>query len=1003
LKNRFATLDVTISAHGAPRQELVDVLERYMADLENGVSPDEQALLAAHPDLADELLPYLESLRLLDGATREMRLPRTGTNGAHDNASPQTARQIGEYRIVREIGRGGMGIVYEAHQKSLNRKVALKILPFAAVLDQRQIARFRNEAQAAAQLHHPHIVPVFAVGQEQGVNYYAMQYIDGQSLEQAIRELRSNEIRRATNSTKGRGKANASTTTLQFPPATGLPSRKSIEHGDIFRTVARLGREAAEALHHAHEHGIVHRDIKPSNLMIDGDGKLWVTDFGLARIQSTNGVTLTGDVIGTLRYMSPEQANGSALVDARTDVYSLGVTLYELLTQTQAHPSEDRQTLIRQIINEEPVAPRKINPAVPIDLETIVLGAMARSRDDRYISAQALADDLGRFLDGKPTLARRPSLADRLGKWARRHRSLVTLAAAALVLLTIVSAGGMIMLAQEQTRTSAALADSEHNAQIAQENFERADRYFHQARSAVDQLGVQLSDRLVEIPGSESVRRDLLLDTLRYYHQFAADAGSDPALRQETALAHFKSAVIAARLGAVSDAIKEYESSQRVFEQLVSADPTRVEPPAQLALAHNNLGLLYAARSQTERARQEYLKAIEIQKRLVQEHAQNQVVAGQLAESEANLGLLLDQFGDTKGAEQSLRAAIQVLRPLADSKANQPKSSRDLAIAFNNLSFVLRTRDPAAADAASQQAIEILERLAKSSTSSGEYQDDLALCYNNRAALQIQKGDWKAAIEWHQQAIALQEKMARKSPAVVRYRSDLAISLNNLGMAYCRAGKPAEADAAFGRARDLFDTLAEDYPDELAYRSSLAALLNNQALALAGVGRHADALRVYPTAIDAQRKCTERVPDSKMMRELLSKMYYNFAQSLRATGKFEEAMQAAQARRKLWKGSSERLLGVAAELAELEDAVQSQPESAHAKILANDLNDDILATLDQAYESGWPRTIDLAEPRFIGLKKSERFAAKVVELNKRAAHSGKTELDSREPSRSQSD
>src|SRR3954453_21295799 len=455
----------------APRRELADVLERYLADLECGVAPDQQALLAAHPNLADELLPYLESLRLLDGATRDLRSLNSLKSNLSDSKST-TARYIGEYRIVREIGRGGMGIVYEAHQKSLNRQVALKILPFAAVLDQRQIARFRNEAQAAAQLHHPHIVPVFAVGQEQGVYYYAMQYIDGQSLEQAITELRTNEIRRATNSTKGRGKANASTTTPHFRPAAALPYRKSIEHGDIFRTVARLGREAADALHHAHEHGIVHRDIIPSNLMIDGDGKLWVTDFGLARIQNDNGVTLTGDVVGTLRYMSPEQAGGSTLVDARTDVYSLGVTLYELLTQAQAHPSEDRQTLIRQIINEEPVAPRKINPAVPIDLETIVLGAMARSRDDRYISAQALADDLGRFLDGKPTLARRPSLADRLGKWARRHRSLVTLAGAALVLLSIVSAVGMVLLAREQTHTSAALAESEHNAQIAQKNFE---------------------------------------------------------------------------------------------------------------------------------------------------------------------------------------------------------------------------------------------------------------------------------------------------------------------------------------------------------------------------------------------------------------------------------------------------------------------------------------------------------------------------------------------------
>jgi tetratricopeptide (TPR) repeat protein len=205
-------------------------------------------------------------------------------------------------------------------------------------------------------------------------------------------------------------------------------------------------------------------------------------------------------------------------------------------------------------------------------------------------------------------------------------------------------------------------------------------------------------------------------------------------------------------------------------------------------------------------------------------------------------------------------------------------------------------------------------------------------------------------------------------------------------MAYCRAGKPTEADAAFGRAREPFDTLADDYPDELAYRSSLAALLNNQALALAGVGRHTDALRIYATAIESQRKCCDKVPNSEMMRELLSKMYYNFGQSLRATGKFDEAMQAALARRQVWKASGERLIGVAAEMADLNEAVQGQPDAAQAKTLAKALDQDILATLNQAYETGWPRTIDLAEPRFAGLKKNDRFAAKIAELNERASH-----------------
>ena len=228
---------------------------------------------------------------------------------------------------------------------------------------------------------------------------------------------------------------------------------------EYYRTAARLAREAAEALQHAHELGIIHRDIKPSNLLIDAKGKLWITDFGLAHIQMESAMTVTGDIVGTLRYMSPEQASGKKeLVDVRTDVYSLGATLYELITRHAAHLGDDRATLLRSVIDVEPIAPRKLNPAIPVDLETIVLSAMAKSHDERYDSAQKFADDLDRFLAGKPTLARQPTVFDRGMKWARRHRSLVSVAAAAVVLLSIFSAIGMAMLAHEQAKTTHASA-----------------------------------------------------------------------------------------------------------------------------------------------------------------------------------------------------------------------------------------------------------------------------------------------------------------------------------------------------------------------------------------------------------------------------------------------------------------------------------------------------------------------------------------------------------------
>jgi serine/threonine protein kinase len=972
-------LDETCSIDDSPRRELVDVLERYMADLERGIVPDQAAILKSHPELAAELGPYLDSLRLLDGATREMRVAKITPEGEVVDNQPPKKRRIGEYQIVREIGRGGMGIVYEAHQESLNRQVALKVLPFAAVLDQRQVARFRNEAQAAAQLHHPNIVPVFAVGQEQGIYYYAMQYIAGRSLDQAIAELRLREPDTA-NTTKARGAVNGSTTTLHNGAESVLAHRYSPERGEFFRTVARLGREAAEALQHAHENGIIHRDIKPSNLMIDSHGKLWITDFGLARIQTENGVTLTGDIIGTLRYMSPEQTSGSAVVDNRTDIYSLGVTLYELLTQKLAHPSEDRKTLLRQILEDEPIAPRRLNPALPQDLENIVLSAMAKVRDDRYNSAQLLADDLERFLDGKPTLARRPTLIDRAGKWARRHRSLVAIAACAVILLSIVSGTGLVLLAREQSRT--------------RHNLDRAQRHFEQAQSAVTQFGMNVSDRLNEIPGTEEVRDDLLFRSLDYYRQFAKDAGDDPQLRDQTALAHFKSAVAAGKLELVDEAINEYKACQAILNDTINSDPKRSEPRMQLAISHNNLGLLYAKRSEPELAQQEYAKAIAVHQKLVAEDAKNPLFVTGLAESEANLAMLLDQTGQSEAAEKALRAAISVLRPMADSSAGNDSVAHSLAVACNNLSFVLRSRDASGAENASKEAIAILERLETRSDAGVECQNDLALCFNNLAALKSQKSEWDAAIASHRRAIELQEQMVRKSPFVVRYRSDLAVSLNNIGVAYCRVKNAAEADAAFTHARELFAELSRDYPNEPYFQTSLAAQLNNQALALAEMGDHSEALPLYRAAIAAQQKCCEQSPGSEVMRELLSKMHYNFGKSLSAERRWREAFNTAVARQTIWNGNGERLLGVAAELADLEREFKKHSGAAadDQEITDVELATGVLSALQIAYDSGWPRLVNLSsEERFASLRK-DPFATKIAEFNRRAVESGSAGL-----------
>jgi serine/threonine protein kinase/WD40 repeat protein/Tfp pilus assembly protein PilF len=428
----------------APIQDdprVIAALEEYVTALEGGRRPDRKEFLDRYPELAPVLGECLGGLAFVHSAAPELQQQPT-------QATAEPPAPLGDYRIIREVGRGGMGVVYEAVQLSLSRRVALKVLPFASTLDPRHLQRFKNEAQAAAQLHHTNIVPVYAVGCERGVHYYAMQFIDGQTLADVVRDL----------SREDSGGAPAWLT--QTPTMAALSTERSARSRAFFRRIAELGVQAAEALEHAHQMGVLHRDIKPGNLLLDGSGRVWVTDFGLAQFQNQPTLTLTGDLVGTLRYMSPEQALAKrVVVDHRTDVYSLGATLYELLTLRPPFTGTDRQELLRQIAFEEPPAPRRLDRSNPAELETIILKAMAKNPDERYGSAREVADDLRRFLEDKPILARRPSVPQRVSKWARRHQSLVWSAAAVLLLAVVALAVSTWLIADKQASTDLALQE----------------------------------------------------------------------------------------------------------------------------------------------------------------------------------------------------------------------------------------------------------------------------------------------------------------------------------------------------------------------------------------------------------------------------------------------------------------------------------------------------------------------------------------------------------------
>ena len=525
---------VNASDQSSDSIEPVELLaDDFMHRQRSGEKPTIDEYCKMHPELADEIREVFPALMVIEQvAPASADLDASDRSFTSPDAKP--IESIGDYRVLREIGRGGMGVVYEAEQESLGRRVALKVLPRHIAKDEKALLRFQREARAAARMHHTNIVPVFDVGHDSDYSFYAMQLIKGQGLDHVIadlRDLRSQHVHasRQNEDVDARPRdANAdrsiahSLMTGQFDienpgsddsppplPSTGenpalvetivqstgstvsaaLPGEGDVSKAEnnrraYFRSVAEIGLQAANALAYAHARGITHRDIKPSNLILDTAGVVWITDFGLARTGDSS-MTQTGDILGTIRYMSPERFKGQC--DNRADVYSLGLTLYEMLVLKPAFESPDRLKLIDIVTKTEVSAPRSIDSRVPRDLETIVLKACDKDPKRRYQSADEMADDIQRFVNDEPILARRASPTERIARWSRRNPWLATaisVSAAALIAITGIS----VVAAQTQATLNEQLEDANQGLNAKSEEQRKTNEELAESNRTKEQL-----------------------------------------------------------------------------------------------------------------------------------------------------------------------------------------------------------------------------------------------------------------------------------------------------------------------------------------------------------------------------------------------------------------------------------------------------------------------------------------------------------------------------------
>jgi eukaryotic-like serine/threonine-protein kinase len=836
-----------------------------------------------YPQWADEIRDVFPAVQMMEDLKPRREDSTPTAKIAFGNAAPP--ERIGEFHIVREIGRGGMGVVYEAFQESLGRRVALKVLPAHLLSNENLRARFHRESHAAAKLHHTNIVPVFGVGEELGLCFYVMQLISGRGLDLVARNQGSGVT--SQESDTGLGQSNPDTCPLTPDPCLLTPEM-----------VARIGAQVADALAYAHSQGVLHRDVKPSNLLLDERGSVWVTDFGVAKLVEEAHLTQSGDLVGTLRYMPPERFNGVS--DARGDVYSLGITLYELLARKSAFPNTTPQHVIALITQGGLPRLRKLNPEVPADLETIVLKAISREPERRYQSAAALGDDLRRFLDDRPILARRIGPVERAWRWCRRNPISATSIGTAFLLMiavTVVSVAAYIRTSAAQRETETANQDMRKALDAEQAQREHAEATSALALEALARTYDRFAPtRLVVTPPTTTEEGAdlpiqpvlppeailLLEELLRTYEKIAQASREFPRLQGQAAEANHRIGDIRQRLGRFDDAIAAYRTAIDIYSGLPTDSPDEAVR-IKLARSYNELGRVLRLVQKAEEAGKMHAVAVKILREAPQPLADRPEFRYELARAYYTLG------------QQEL-----FLGPPGFGGGQGPKGPPKFGPGEGGFPKGPESRDPFPI----QQSIAILEDLTREHPKVPEYRHLLACCYRDAPPGRFSPGP--PAEGKPDRAIELLRDLVREYPRVPDYRFDLCETLRRPMRPF---GPGSMSKGRIREAVEIADGLVAQYPNVPLYAAAQAQSHDLLGFALFAERDLPAAVEAHRTAVKLQSELAKQYPDVTAYQFWLSLMERSLARVLAERDDLKEArtrLESAIARLELLRQNDPR-------------------------------------------------------------------------------------------------